>query len=258
MSHGLMVSVNYTWSKNTDDFSAIRVGESSTGKQDIQNPDCLSCEHGLSDFDRKHVVNFNYSYALPIGPNRAIGGNLSGVAGTLLGGWEASGISTITSGLPISIYTSVDRVANLWATASLVPIRPDLKSGSSNNPVEGVTAGCTGVPAGQTLSDPARWYDPCAFALQPQGVFGNVGRNTLIRPGRLNFDFSLIKNTRWGENYNLQFRAEFFNIFNHPNFGNPNNTVFTSTSGVPAPTAGRISSTFSTSRQIQFGLKLTF
>ena len=252
LRRGFMMTLNYTWSKSIDDFSSIRIGESGGNrKQDIQIADCRICERGLSDFDRRHVFNASYSYELPIGRD------LTGVAGKLLGGWGVSGIVTFNSGLPTSPTLFFDRAAGLWAGV-INAVRPDLIAGRNSNPTSGVTAGCAGVPAGQKLRDPARWYDPCSWELQPQGVFGNAGRNTIIGPGLTNFDFSLIKHTRWGENKNLEFRAEFFNIFNHPNFFEPDPNVFNSASGVVNPIAGRVSFTGTTSRQIQLGLKFTF
>ncbi len=258
LSSGFAMSANYTWSKSMDDSSNIRIGEAGGNRrQDISNPACVACDRGLSDFDRRHVFNTTYTYELPIGPNRAIGGNLTGVGAKLLGGWEVSGIVTLNSGLPTSASSFFDRAAGL-AASIFTPVRPELVAGRSNNPTSGVSVGCLGVPAGQKLGDPARWFDPCSFEVQPAGFFGNAGRNTIIGPGLTNFDISFVKNTRWGESNNMQFRAEFFNIFNHPNFFEPNPNVFASPSNFHLPIAGRITTTANTSRQIQFGLKFTF
>jgi len=90
------------------------------------------------------------------------------------------------------------------------------------------------------------------------GTYGNVGRDTFTGPGLSEVDLSVLKSTPVSERVNLQFRAEFFNILNHANFGTPNTVVFSSASSTAAPTAGLITSTSTTSRQIQFGLKLLF
>jgi len=122
---------------------------------------------------------------------------------------------------------------------------------------------CSGrSPPGRTLSGiylrkPNLWYDPTAFALPVAGTYGDVGRNVLIVPGLRSFDLSLFKSTRLTERWNLQFRAEVFNLFNHPNFGVPSPIVLT-TSGAPAAAAGLLSATSTSSRQIQFGVKLSF
>jgi hypothetical protein len=122
-----------------------------------------------------------------------------------------------------------------------------------------VTAGCGGgiIPAGQKLHTPNLWFDPCAFVLPASGTFGNLGRNTIIGPGLATMDFSLIKSTKLTERIGLQFRTEGFNIFNHPNFRIPQSSaVFAG--NTYSPSAGVIQNTATSSRQIQFGLKLTF
>ena len=122
--------------------------------------------------------------------------------------------------------------------------RPDLVG--DNNPVNG------------DGRNPDQYFDPGAFELQPAGFYGNVGRNTLIGPGVANLDLSFIKDTGLTEEVTLQFRAELFNLFNRANFGNPSNTVFSGSRTTPSSRAGRIGSTTTTSRQIQFALKLVF
>jgi hypothetical protein len=106
------------------------------------------------------------------------------------------------------------------------------------------------------LRTPNQWFDPHAFVLPTPGTYGNLGRGTLTGPGLTGIDISLIKNTRVSERCHLQFRGEFFNLLNHPNFGTPNPIVFSGSAF--SPTAGLITSTATTSRQIQFGLKLIF
>ena len=105
----------------------------------------------------------------------------------------------------------------------------------------------------------AKWFNPACYALEPVGTFGNTGRDTLRGPSFINTDFSLSKNTKIREDIGLQFRAEFFNIFNHPNFALPANNVFAA-SGAFTGNVGLITATNtgSTPRQIQVGLKLTF
>jgi hypothetical protein len=126
--------------------------------------------------------------------------------------------------------------------------RPDVKPGCSNNPI---------------LGGPDRYWDVSCFQLPPVNQRGNLGRNTLIGPGLVAIDLALVKSFALGRDRNLQFRAECFNLPNHPNFAVPSGrTAFTGVNadGTPilAPTWGRITSTVTTSRQIQLGLKLTF
>lgn len=98
---------------------------------------------------------------------------------------------------------------------------------------------------------PDGFFNRDAFTLPPPFVFGNAGRNILIGPGLNNVDFSIVKNNRWGEDYNVQFRIEFFNIANHPNFDQPNRFV-------NSAQFGKIFATNGFSRQIQFGVKILF
>jgi hypothetical protein len=121
------------------------------------------------------------------------------------------------------------------------PVRPSLNPAFSGNVI---------------LGSPNRYFNPDAFLVPPNGTYGNLGRDTFIGPGLATVDFSLLKDTKVTEKLALQFRAEFFNILNHANFNTPNLIVFTSATGAPSPTAGVITSTSTTSRQIQFGLKL--
>jgi hypothetical protein len=180
------------------------------------------------------VANFNYD--LPLGRN------LKGASGTLLQGWQINSIVSVTSGVPFTVENSanLDRDRDRAFGAS----RPNLLAGRSNNPV---------------LGGPDRYYDSSAFQLQDPGFYGNLGRNTLFGPGLATWDFALIKNIALrSEERKVQFRAEFFNLLNHANFNLPSNALFLTADGAPSGSAGRITQTVTTSRQIQFGLKFTF
>jgi hypothetical protein len=106
------------------------------------------------------------------------------------------------------------------------------------------------------LGSPNQWFNPKAFSLPLAGTFGDLGRGVFSGPGLAEVDASLFKTTAITERTNLQFRAEFFNVLNRANFGTPNATVFSN--GAISPSAGLITATATTSRQIQFGLKLIF
>ena len=106
------------------------------------------------------------------------------------------------------------------------------------------------------LGNPNQWFNPSAFVLPAAGTYGNLGRGTYAGPGLAALDLSLVKAIAATERMNLQFRSEFFNILNHTNLGTPNAIVFSS--GAVSPSAGLITTTATTSRQIQFGLKLIF
>jgi len=121
--------------------------------------------------------------------------------------------------------------------------RPNLNPGYSNNPIVGTAS---------------EWFNPGAFSIEAPGTLGNLGRDTVRGPHYTDLDLALLKDTRITERINAQFRAEFFNIANHTNLGTPAASLYTSTLGTPAPSAGQITSIVGTPRQIQFALKLIF
>jgi hypothetical protein len=156
----------------------------------------------------------------------------------LVGGWQVNSITSLLSGFPFTPLAGSNRSAN---GDTRNPDRPDWNPNFAGNVI---------------LGKPGRWYDPNAFMLPTVGTFGNVGRGVLRGPGLATWDLSLLKNTRLSERFMLQFRAEAFNLLNRANFGVPNTTVFSGTSFAAA--AGLITSTTTTSRQLQGGLKLIF
>jgi hypothetical protein len=139
------------------------------------------------------------------------------------------------------------------------PFTPQLSfnpsnNGDTRNPVRPSLNPAFSGPV--ILGNPNQYFNPNAFVVPPNGTYGNLGRDAFIGPGLATLDLSLLKETRITEKLGLQFRAEFFNALNRANFNTPNLIVFTSATGAPSPTAGVITSTSTTSRQIQFGLKL--
>src|SRR4029077_8203313 len=132
-----------------------------------------------------------------------------------------------------------------------------LKPGASQNPTSGTSAGCSGFPAGTPLGSASNYYDPCSFSLPLAGTYGNVGRNTIIGPGVADVDLALEKSFKLHEEANVTFKAEIFNIMNHTNLGLPNGTPL-SAAGVATTSAGRITYTTTSSRQIQFALRISF
>jgi hypothetical protein len=153
-------------------------------------------------------------------------------------GWTANSIVTLQGGFPFTPQLSYNPSNN----------------GDTRNPVRPFVNPAFSGPV--ILGNPNQWFNPAAFLAPPNnsGFYGNLGRDTLIGPGLATWDFSLLKDTPLREGCNLQFRAELFNLLNRTNFNTPNAIAFTPT-GV-SPTAGVITSTSTTSRQIQFGLKL--
>ena len=237
LSKGLTFRANYSFSKALDDNSTGQSAFFTNCPSRVVDPYNPLMDYGPSCYDVTHRFSFHGSYDLPLGQGKAFLGGVSGAADKLLGGWKLNGIVSVQNGLPfpptIGFNNSRDGDTSL-------PERPSLNPNFSG-PV--------------TLGTPNQWFDPRAFILPPAGTYGNLGRNTLRRPGLKDVDLSLFKDTRISEKLNLQFRAEIFNFLNHTNLGGPNAALFTS-SGALVGSAGVITYTTTTSRQIQLGMKL--
>ncbi len=237
-SGGLAFRGAYTWSKTIDDGDSLNATTSGGEPALAANPFNLRADRGLANFNVTNVAVVNAIYALPFGRGARFGQNTTGLTNTLVSGWSVNSIVTVQGGFPFTPQLSYNPSNN----------------GDTRNPVRPfVNAAFTGPVI---LGTPAQWFNPAAF-LAPaasSGFYGNLGRDTLIGPGLATWDVSFLKDTHVSERTNLQFRAELFNVLNRANFGTPNAIVFTPT-GV-SPTAGVITSTSTTSRQIQFGLKL--
>ncbi|OFW34018.1 MAG: hypothetical protein A3J28_04880 [Acidobacteria bacterium RIFCSPLOWO2_12_FULL_60_22] len=237
-SRGLTFQANYTWSKSLDDFSQSETNYSGqTGANAQWGPD-RSLDRARSTFNVPHVFVFNGIYELPVGPGKPFL-NSGGVAAVILGGWQIGGIVTLQQGLPFT-------VGSLIADAGFTfrANRPNLKPGVDVNKL-------TGGPRN-------RYFDTSAFDRPAAGTVGNAARNLLIGPDLQQVNFTLSKVFALTERTRLQFRSEFFNLFNRVQLRNPNARVFSNRTSIN-PAAGRIDESLDNSaRQIQFGLKLTF
>jgi hypothetical protein len=241
-THGWRTQLSYTFSRSVDDSSGINSQDFSNVVQygmDWYDP--LS-DRGLSAFHATHNLTFNGTWDLPFARSSR------GLAAALFKGWQLNNVTTLRTGHPFTVQLGFNRSGNLNTTSFSMHDRPDLKPGCSNNPV---------------LGGPDRYWDVNCFQLQPANTRGNLGRNTLIGPGLVSVDLSLVKGFELGRGRTLQLRAECFNLPNHPNFAVPSGrTAFTGVnpdgSPIAAPTWGRITSTVTTSRQVQLGLKLVF
>jgi hypothetical protein len=226
-SKGLSFLAGYTWSKAIDDGSAWNSA--------MLNVFNFHAERGLSTFDTRNRFVASYTYDLPFGRGRTFGSNWSGVTNQILGGWQTNGILTFQSGNPLDVQVGLTTL-----TGTNTATRPDV-IGNPNN----------------FNHDPALWFNTADFTRSFLGRFGDAGRDVVIGPGTADFDFALLKRfPLFSENRYLQFRSEFFNIANHPNFDNPNGTLV-------SPSFGRVTSAGASdprlsSRQIQFALRLVF
>ena len=237
-SHGLALQGVYTWSKSLDNGDTLNGSAAANAPTTVMNPENLSADWGLSTFDARNSAVIYASYELPFGHGKAFLSGLGGWQSKLLSGWTLNGITTLQSGFPLTPELSFNP-SNNGDTRN--PVRPSLNPAFKGPVILGL---------------PNEYFNPNAFIVPVSGTYGNVGRNVLIGPGLKDVDISLLKDTPLSEKMKLEFRAEFFNLFNTANFNTPNPVVFTSAASAPSSTAGVITSTSTTSRQIQFGLKL--
>ena len=237
-SQGLQFRANYTFAKSIDNASVLTASQGLNTPATLMDPYDSSRDRSRSAFDVAHRFGLNVTYELPLGQGKPFLGQPSGVLGKLVSGWQLNAIFNAQSGLPFTPTLGFNRSRN---GDSRAPDRPDLAPGIAK-----ATAAATG---------PNRWFDPTQFALPAAGTYGNVGRDVLSAPGLTELDLSLFKITKISERFNLQFRVEAFNLANRANFGVPFAVVSSASGAIPG-SAGRIASTATTSRQLQFGLKL--
>ncbi len=243
-SHGLLLRGVYTFAKTLDDGDSLNQTTAGNAPGLVSNPLDLSSDKGLATFNIEHVAVVSVLYELPFGRGQRYANGSRGFASVAIGGWSVSSIITAQTGFPFTPQLSYNP-SNNGDTRN--PVRPFLNPNFTGSVV---------------LGNPNQWFNPNAFIAPPatSGFYGNVGRNTYIGPGLTTWDFSVLKDTKLRERLNLQFRAEIFNLLNHTNFNTPNLIAFTpptaaNPSGVSG-TAGAITSTSTSSRQVQFALKL--
>jgi len=242
-SRGLTFKTNYTYAKTLDLNSGGSSNASTNQPKAILNPFNLGLSRGISAFSLQHAFNANFGYQLPFGQGQRFGSAATGWVNTLIGGWQWNGILNITSGFPFTPQIG----ANVSGTGDTD--NPDVPNWNPNftGPV------ILGV---EGFKKTGHYFDPGAFSLPLSGTFGNVSRGSLTGPPLTMIDTSFFKRIRITEQLNLQFRAEAFNLLNHANFAEPGQVIFTGSAY--SSSAGVITSTASTSRQLQFALKLLF
>ncbi|MBI2816110.1 MAG: carboxypeptidase regulatory-like domain-containing protein [Acidobacteria bacterium] len=238
---GWTIQGSYTWSKSlsTSDSSFTAFPNQPSNAQDPTDP---FLDKGPSAFDVRHRLVLHFIYETPSW----------GQWRSLLGGWIFSGVASLSTAYPFTVIDGFNRSGNLQTDNSIAD-RPNWNPNFQRKVI---------------LADPARWFDPAAFVLQPAGFYGDVGRNALRGPAFANLDLSLNKTVTIRDSHQFEFRADVFNLLNHPNFATPSSPtapqvnggviVFPDASGVPAGSAGQIFRTVTDSRQIQFSLRYRF
>jgi hypothetical protein len=241
-SHGFLLAANYMWSHEIDD------GSNGSGDGDSLVPEnvaCQACERASGVWDTRHVFNTSGVYELPFGRGKEFL-NSPGILNKIVGGWEATSALVARTGFPVNVLVS--RSATAVPDGNTTDQRPNLVPGVSLTPPGGTHIG--------------QWINPAAFAVPANGTFGDVPRDVARGPGAWQVDLGVGKHIPLSEMFRLEFRSEFFNIFNHPQYGLPQATF-----GVPG--FGAITQTVNTTtpvspigagtpREIQFALKLAF
>lgn len=217
LHHGLSVQGNFTWSKMIDDF----------GNSGTTDPFYRGFDYGTSNDDVPLVFNFSALWQIPHLP-------VHGFAGSLINGWQLSSLASWNDGFPFSVVSGKDN-----SLSGVGADRADYTSGNASLPRD--------RSHGQLI---AQYFNVAAFQQNTLGTFGSSGKNILRGPRSFNTDFSLLKNFRLAESWNLQFRSEFFNLFNNVNFSGPQDSLTSSS-------VGRITAA-ADPRILQFALKLTF
>ena len=241
-SHGFLFSGNYMWSHEIDD------GSDGSGDGDSlvpQNVACPACERASGFWDARHVFNANAVYQLPFGSGKPYL-NQPGIVSGIFGNWQLTSTVVARTGFPVNVL--INRSAAAVPDGNTTDQRPNLVPGVPLTP-----------PGGSTI---AEWINPAAFAVPAPGTFGDAPRDLLRGPGAWQIDMGIGKRIPLTERLRLEFRAEFFNIFNHPQYGLPQATF-----GVPS--FGSITSTVNTTtpvspvgsgtpREVQFALRIAF
>jgi hypothetical protein len=264
-TNGLQFRGNYTWAKNLDNGSAWNTSVSGNTPAFVAFPLLPKADWGPAATDVRHSASINASYELPFGPQKQFLRTASAPVNFVADGWTVSSIVALQTGFPFSPQLGYNAPGN---GDTRNPIRPSWNPSFKGNLYP---------------HTPGQYFNPNAF-IQPTvsvpnssggnviyGTDGNVSRDALIGPGLSELDFSAAKNAHLTERLGLQFRAEFFNILNHTNFLTPNEVVYSAAPAIQkagnvqtvvpssiSPTAGVVTATSTTSRQIQFGAKLQF
>jgi hypothetical protein len=270
MGHGLEFQGSFTWGKSIDNSSGTIAGDTFSNALSSLHWYDLSLNRGLSDFDIRRTVVISATWQVPRAKF------VSGPASWVTSGWELGAIFKANDGVPFTATFGTDGdplglgSSDPWDFPNRLAGPGCQSLVNPGNPNNYIKTQCFAVPTAPNLAFYNANCDPAFGSTNPQdstylqcfNLRGNAGRNILIGPGLVNLDFSIFKNNRVkkiSENFNVQFRAEFFNLLNHPNFADPivpdNTDIFDST-GAPTGVAGKLTSTTTSAREIQFAMKL--
>jgi hypothetical protein len=239
LKQGSYAQASWTWSKMISDvdslYGFVEEATVASGPQDEYNH---RAERAISSFDTPQRVQLSYFLALPFGKGQHFANSLNGVADRIVGGWGLNGITTFQKGFPLALQ------------AAATTLSSDFNAGT---PRPNITSGCSVAISGSAESRINKYFNTSCFTQPGNFSFGSAPRNqsNLRSPGDNNWDLSLVKKTPILESQNLEFRAEFFNIANHPRFMAPNTTL-------SSAQFGQITSTANKPRLIQLALRYNF
>ena len=241
--HGLQYQANYTWASNLTDSDSVFSGSGVSGGISLNNPTCIKCEYAKASFNVRQRFSANLSYNVP--------GRWGFVPSMISSGWQMLGIYSAQTGFPFSVVGSVGTEQYGFDSLNGVGARPFV--------VKATTKAPSGKPqffSNDVINNTSDYFSsPQTFSANlnanVQTVPGDLPRNTFTGPSWWNADYSLLKDTHLFERLTMQFRAEFFNVFNHPTFNTPTSTIGNGSFGLSTATQ-------SSERQIQFGLRLMF
>jgi len=234
-SNGYQAQLSYTYGKAMDNNDSQLGNDSQTSSTYPPNPYDPDADWAASIFDVRHVLAANATWELPAWRNNMV-----------MSGWQINGVVSLRTGYPFSPSIATSNWSRSGNTAGNTEDRPNVKPGTDPHKI--------------ITGDPNHWFDTSVFELQPQGTFGNTPRNFLRGPGFANVDLSVVKNQALAGGTKLQLRLEVFNLLNRANFAVPTRAVFAGATQneTPLATAGQVTRTANTSRQIQLGIKVLY
>lgn len=237
-AHGFAVRAAYTWSKALDDGDSLNATTAGNAPGLVADPFNLKADWGPATYDVRHAVTISAVYELPFGKGKRFATMLPRPANAIMSGWTVNSIFAAQTGFPFTPQLSYNP-SNNGDTRN--PVRPFANPNFRGRVI---------------LGRPDQWFNPNAFLQPPpnSGFYGNLGRDTLTGPGLATWDVALHKLVPLREGLNAQFRAEMFNLLNRANFNTPNLIVFTPSA--LSGSAGAVTSTSTSSRQVQLGVKL--
>jgi len=237
LTGGLEFRTAYTWSKSLDNGDTLNASAAANAPGLAENTQDLRLDWGPSTFDVRQALAISGIYELPFGPGKRFLRDASKPVRLLMGGWSINAIETYHTGFPFTPELSFNPSNNGNTTN---PVRPSLNPAFSGPIV---------------IGSPNQYFNPAAFIVPKNGAYRNLGRDSFTGPGLAELDVSLIKTTHLSERLALELRGEAFNILNHANFNTPGLITHTSATAPPSGSAGVITGTETSSRQLQVAAK---